>query len=197
MKTLGMEMTMFHYLYKINPFYKCVTVIVFAVALTFTSAASLNIGAFLTCLLLLATGSNKIIAGLKFCIPMLLIATGLFFSGVNIGGSSQTGLFLATRVMAFSGFGMVFSLTTNPYEFMQSLQKDARMPRKFAYGVLCAFNLVPYIKNEYHNARLALAVRGVRVTVFSMKPLFSMLVNSIRWSEMLSMAMQSKGFDEE
>jgi len=187
---------MFQYLYKINPFYKCITMIGLAVALTFTSTSNLNIVAFLACLLLLATGSDKIIAGLKFCIPMLLIAIGLFISGANIGGSSQSGLFLATRVMAFSGFGMVFSLTTDPYEFMRSLQKDARLPRKFAYGVLCAFNLVPYIKDEYQNARLALAVRGVKVTIFSMKPLFSMLVNSIRWSEMLSMAMQSKGFDE-
>ena len=187
---------MFQYLSKINPFYKCITVIVLAVALTFTSSSFVNIGAFFVCLLVLATGSNKLVAGLKFSIPMLLIAIGLFISGANIGGSSQSGLFMGSRVMAFSGFGMVFSLTTDPYEFMQSLRKDARLPRKFAYGVLCAFNLVPYIKDEYQNARLALAVRGVRVTIFSMKPLFSMLVNSIRWSEMLSMAMQSKGFDE-
>jgi energy-coupling factor transport system permease protein len=72
-----------------------------------------------------------------------------------------------------------------------------KLPRKFTYGILCAFNFMPYVKKEYDNARLALAVRGVKLSVFSMKPLFSMLVNSIRWSEMLSMAMQSKGFHEE
>ena len=186
---------MFKYLYKINPFYKCVTVIVLALALTFTTSAVLNLGVFVLCFLLLLTGSDKIVSALKLCIPMLLIAAGLFISGVQFGGTQQSGFFLATRVMAFAGFGMLFSLTTDPYAFMRSLQKDAKLPRKFAYGVLCAFNLVPYIRNEYNNARLALAVRGVKLSVFSTKPLFSMLVNSIRWSEMLSMAMQSKGFD--
>ncbi|MCL2437036.1 MAG: energy-coupling factor transporter transmembrane protein EcfT [Clostridiales bacterium] len=188
---------MFNYLYKINPFYKFVTVITLAILLTFTSSAMLNIGAFVICMLLLITGSDKIVSALKLCVPMLLIATGLFISGANIGGSQQDGLFLATRVVAFMGFGMVFSLTTDPYAFMKSLQKDAKLPRKFAYGVLCAFNLVPYIKEEYNNARLALAVRGVKLSIFSVKPLFSVLVNSVRWSEMLSMAMQSKGFDAE
>ena len=188
---------MFNYMHKINPFYKCVAVIALALMLTFTSSSTLNIGAFLICVLLLITGSNKIISALKLCIPMLLIATGLYISGANVGGSQQSGLFLATRVIAFMGFGMLFSLTTDPYDFMRSLQKDAKLPRKFAYGILCAFNLVPYIKSEYTNARLALAVRGVRLSVFSFKPLFSMLVNSIRWSETLSMAMQSKGFDGE
>ena len=187
---------MFNYLYKINPFYKFVIVFVLAISLTFTSSAVLNIGVFFVCMLLLITGSDKIISALKFCIPIVFIAAGLFVSGANIGGSRHSGLLLATRVIAFAGFGMVFSLTTPPYDFMRSLQKDAKLPRKFAYGILCAFNLVPYIKNEYNNARLALVVRGVKFGFLSTKPLFSMLVNSIRWSEMLSMAMQSKGFDE-
>ena len=188
---------MFNYLFNINPFFKFITVIVLALALTFTSSPWLNLGVFLTCILLLITGSNKIISALKFCTPILLMAVGLYVSGVNFGGNQQSGLFLATRILAFAGFGMVFSLTTEPYAFMKSLRTDARLPRKFAYGILCAFNLVPYIRQEYNSARLALAVRGVRVRVFSLKPLFSMLVNSVRWSEMLSMAMQSKGFHEE
>ena len=188
---------MFYYLHKINPFYKLVTVFVLAISLTFTSSATLNIATFLLCALLLVTGSRKILPALNFCIPMLFIATGLYISGTNIGGNEQSGLFLATRVVAFMGLGMLFSLTTDSYAFMRSLQTDAKVPRKFAYGILCAFNLVPYIKNEYHNARLALSVRGVRLYFFSIKPLFSVLVNSIRWSEMLSIAMQSKGFDEE
>ena len=187
---------MFNYMNKINPFCKFIAVIVLAIALTFTSSVALNTGVFFFCMLLLVTGSDKIISALKFCVPILFIAVGLYISGANIGGSRHSGLLLATRVIAFAGFGMVFSLTTAPYDFMRSLQKDAKLPRKFAYGILCAFNLVPYIKNEYNNARLALAVRGVKLSFFSTKPLFSMMVNSIRWSEMLSMAMQSKGFDE-
>ena len=187
---------MFNYLSKINPFYKFVTVITLALALTFTSSVLLNVVTFLVCFFLLLTGSKKMLSALKILIPILFMALGMYISGVNFGGTQQSGWFLATRIIAFSGFGMVFSLTTEPYEFMKSLRKDAKLPRKYAYGILCAFNLVPYIRNEYQQARLALEVRGVRGGMFSTKPLFSMLVNSIRWSEMLSMAMQSKGFND-
>ena len=188
---------MFTYLSKINPFYKFVAVIVLALALTFTTSVRLNLVTFGVCILLLLTGSKKILSAIKIFIPILFMAIGMYISGVNFGVDERSGWFLATRIIAFSGFGMVFSLSTDAHEFMRSLQKDAKLPRKYAYGILCAFNLVPYIRNEYNNARLALAVRGVRGGVFSLKPLFAMLVNSIRWSEMLSMAMQSKGFNEE
>ena len=187
---------MFNYLHKINPFYKFVTVIVLAVGLTFSPSVYLNVTTFVICIFLLITGSKKILTAIKVFIPILFMAIGLYISGVNFGGNLQSGMTMATRLIAFSGFGMVFSLTTDPYEFMKSLRKDGKLPRKFAYGVLCAFNLIPYIRNEYKNARLALSVRGVKHGVFSMKPLFSMLVNSVRWSEMLSMAMESKGFDD-
>jgi energy-coupling factor transport system permease protein len=77
------------------------------------------------------------------------------------------------------------------------MRKDAKLPRKFAYGMLCAVNLFPYIKNEYKNAQLAYLVRGVKLGPLSLKPIFSMLVNCFRWSETLSIAMFSKGFHEE
>ena len=101
------------------------------------------------------------------------------------------------RFFAFAGLGLLFSLTTNPYDLVKAMQKNAKLPRKFAYGMLCAINLMPYIKSEYNNAKLAFQVRGVRVSAFSIKPVFSMLVNCFRWSEVMSIAMFSKGFHEE
>ena len=37
-------------------------------------------------------------------------------------------------------------------------------------------------------------MRGIKVHALSFRPLFTMLVNSIRWSESVAMAMESKGF---
>ena len=197
------------YLYKANPFYKCVTVILCAVALSFTYSVMLNTAVFCVSILLIITGSDKIITALKFTLAVSLPAAGYLITGLYFGtnqetgmasiavSSLDTGLNLATRMFAFAGLGMVFSLTTNPYHFVESLQKDAKLKRKFAYGILCAFNLLPHIKNEFQNARLALQVRGATVSPFSLKPLFSTLVNSIKWSETLSIAMQSKGFHED
>ena len=197
------------YLHKVNPFYKCIAVVLLAVILSFTYSIILNVVVFSISVLLILTGSRRIITALKFILITTFPAvgyliTGLFFSSDNGTGmasiavsSLNTGLNLATRMYAFVGLGMVFALTTDPYSFVESLQKTAKLKRKFAYGILCAFNLIPYIKDEYLNAKLALQVRGVKVGFFSLKPLFSMLVNSIRWSESLSIAMQSKGFYED
>ena len=116
--------------------------------------------------------------------------------GVEMLSGKQAGLIMSTRFFAIAGFGLLFALTTNPYELIKSMQKDAKLPRKFAYGMLCAINLLPHIKNEYATAKLAFQVRGVRVSAFSIKPIFSMLVNCFRWSETLSIAMHSKGFHD-
>ena len=68
------------------------------------------------------------------------------------------------------------------------------LPPKFAYGILAALHLMPNLQREFKQVRLAFAARGIRVTAFSLKPVFTMLVNSIHWSESVAMAMESKGF---
>lgn len=186
-----------NYLSKINPFHKFISVLVLAILLAFSSSIAINVTTIVVCIILIATGSKKLLSALKLSIPIILMAIALYITGADYGGLREYGILLSTRIIAFFTLAMVFSLTTEPYDFMQSLQKDAKLPRKFAYGILCAFNLLPHMKNEYNNARLALAVRGVRMSVFNIKPIFSTMVNSVRWSEMLSIAMQSKGFNED
>ena len=74
---------MFNYLYKINPVYKFAAVLILAVALAFTHSVALNTGAFLFCLILLATGSRKILSALKFLAPIMMMAAGLYITGAN------------------------------------------------------------------------------------------------------------------
>jgi len=199
------------FLSSLNPFYKFVTIIVISTALALTRSMWLNIGVFGGSILLLVAGARprQWLRAVRLLIPITFFAFSIFMMGARFGSdvargfglaglsATQSGLNMATRVFAFAGLGILFSLTTNPYELITSLRKDAKLPRKFAYGMLCAINLLPYIKNEYSNAKLAFQARGVRISVFSIKPVFSMLVNCFRWSEVLSMAMFSKGFHEE
>jgi energy-coupling factor transport system permease protein len=152
----------------------------------------------------------------KFLLPAMLAAFSLFMSGLlysNSGTSaalessenfqvalnSSLSLYnamqLSTRVLAFAMLGILFTLTTDGELFIQSLMHQCHLSPKFAYGILAAFHLMPHIGEEYKNARRALRARGIRVTAFSMKPLFSSMVNCIRWSESIAMAMESKGFD--
>ncbi|MCL2381583.1 MAG: energy-coupling factor transporter transmembrane protein EcfT [Treponema sp.] len=199
------------FLSRLNPFYKFVCIIVFSTALAFTRSMWLNIGVFGVCVFLLVAGSKPTqwLRAAKVLIPVTFFAFSIFMTGARFGGEetggfgvarlsgAQAGLNMATRFFAFAGLGLLFSLTTNPYDLVKSMQKDAKMPRKFAYGMLCAINLLPHIKSEYKNAKLAFQVRGVKVSALSIKPVFSMLVNCFRWSEVLSLAMFSKGFHEE
>jgi len=199
------------FLSRLNPFYKFVFVVVVSTALAFTRLMWLNVWVFAACMFLLVLGAKprQWLRAIKFLIPVAFFAFSIFMTGARFGGEAtggfgvarlagtHAGLNMATRFFAFAGLGLLFSLTTNPYDLVKAMQKNAKLPRKFAYGMLCAINLMPYIKNEYINAKLAFQVRGVRVGVFSIKPVFSMLVNCFRWSEVMSIAMFSKGFHEE
>jgi len=199
------------FLSRLNPFYKFVFVVVVSTALAFTRVMWLNVWVFAACMFLLVLGAKprQWLRAIKFLIPVAFFAFSIFMTGARFGGEAtggfgvarlagtHAGLNMATRFFAFAGLGLLFSLTTNPYDLVKAMQKNAKLPRKFAYGMLCAINLMPYIKNEYINAKLAFQVRGVRVGVFSIKPVFSMLVNCFRWSEVMSIAMFSKGFHEE
>jgi energy-coupling factor transport system permease protein len=199
------------FLSRINPFFKFVFIIVFSTGFSFTRSMSLNIWVAAVCVFLLLIGARpkQWIRGGKFLIIVAIFAFGIFMTGARFGTEAtggigvsgltdtRAGLVMATRFFALAGLGLLFFLTTNPYDLIKSMQKDAKLPRKFAYGILCAINLLPHMKNEYINAKLAFQVRGVKVSACSIKPVFAMLVNCFRWSEVLSIAMFSKGFYED
>ncbi len=198
---------MSNFLYKLNPLYKCVAVLAVAVIFSFTNSVMINLAVFGISMLAIVLGSKKFLRGLFILLPLVPVGVGFLVTGLYFGtgnenagmisvASFETGLQLATRIFAFAGLGLVFSLTTNPTDFVKALHRQAGLPRKFAYGLLCALNILPYLKREYENSRLAIEIRGEKLHPLSLKPVFATLVNSIRWSETLSMAMKSKGFED-
>jgi len=199
------------FLSALNPFHKFVFVVAFSTGLAFTRSMWLNAWVFASCMILLIAGARprQWLRALKFLVPVAFFAFGIFMTGARFGGEATggflqasladgaAGLMMSTRFLAFAGLGLLFSMTTDPHALVKAMRRDARLPRKFAYGMLCAVNLLPHIRNEYICAKLAFQVRGVMVGALSPKPVFSMLVNCFRWSEVLSMAMISKGFHED
>ncbi len=177
-------------------------------------------GAALAGLLFFSAARPKHIAGLL--LPALLAAFGLFMMGLyyargssitaagmeNVGAmpymvraamsiNLYTGLQLSTRLLAFAGMGIMFALSTDREQFVFSLMHQCHMSPKFAYGILAAVNLLPQMLHEYKNVRTAFEVRNMKAGPLSTKVLFTMMVNSIRWSEAVAMAMESKGFCSE
>ena len=198
------------FLHRLNPFYKFVAIGFIATGLTFVHSFTINMWVLGLSIALFIIGTKPRLwwRALKIFIPLTVIGFGIFMSGLLWGdpsqsefgtitlASTQSGLNMLSRFFSFAGLGIIISLTTDPFSLIKSMQKDGHLPRKFAYGIMAAINLIPHMKAEYQNARLAFAVRGVRVSVLSTKVIFAMLVGCFRWSEMLAIAMHSKGFYE-
>ena len=193
---------------KINPFIKGVTILVCGILMALTSSWKLNLAVLIAALLALLLLSNcKLSSLVKTFVPVILLAGAVFVSGMSYGKSAaqsasiydvasmDSALLLSTRILAYVGMGMVFALSTDQKEFIMSLMHQAHVKPKFAYGVLAAVNLIPTLRREWDEVNLAYRARKKRTGLLPIGPLFNTLVNGIRWSENVAMAMESKGFD--
>lgn len=193
---------------KINPFIKVVTILVCGILMALTSSWKLNLAVLIAALLALLLLSNcKLSSLVKTFVPVLLLAGAVFVSGMSYGKSAaqsasiydvasmDSALLLSTRILAYVGMGMLFALSTDQKEFIMSLMHQAHVKPKFAYGVLAAVNLIPTLRREWDEVNLAYRARKKRTGLLPIGPLFNTLVNGIRWSENVAMAMESKGFD--
>ena len=75
-----------------------------------------------------------------------------------------------------------------------SLLRQFHLPQVFAYGLLAAWGAFPHMAMEYRKTKAAFRARGIRVFPVSPALLAPLLVKSVRWSDELSIAMESKGF---
>lgn len=193
---------------KINPFIKVVTILVCGILMALTSSWKLNLAVLIAALLALLLLSNcKLSLLVKTFVPVILLTGAVFVSGMSYGKSAaqsasiydvasmDSALLLSTRILAYVGMGMVFALSTDQKEFIMSLMHQAHVKPKFAYGVLAAVNLIPTLRREWDEVNLAYRARKKRTGLLPIGPLFNTLVNGIRWSENVAMAMESKGFD--
>lgn len=202
----------------LNPSVKAATALVCVVLLSFQYLVSLNLAVFFASLLLLFFSKVKLKRVLKLLLPAFLAALGLFVTGFFHGADESAaqlervaampyavraamsaGLYpalqLSTRLLAYAGFGMLFALSTDGEYFIFSLMHQCRLSPQFSYGILAAIRLMPNMVREFKTVRLAFRARGMQVRWFSLPPMFTMLVNSIRWSQCVAMAMESKGFN--
>lgn len=206
---------------KVNPSMKLITGMIAVILLAFQYIIPLNISVFAVSMLLVIFFSKVKFKRLLFIlIPALFAAFGLFLMGLyyaknnsvtaqelsdlsalpymlrsSMSQNFKTALQLSTRILAFAGIGTLFALTTDGEHLTASLIHQCKLKPKFAYGVLAAVNLMPNISSELQKVKLAYNVRGFKVSSLSFKVIFTMMVNSIRWSESVAMAMESKGFD--
>ena len=191
----------------LNPACKLIGLVVPTLLLAGLHHPAVNLAVFAVCLA--ARANVKVLAGAL--LPVLLVAVGMFSTGYHFhagagmpinaaaqaltGAAVWNGLVLGSRVLAFAGLGLLFVLTTDRILLVRSLQQQLRLPPVFAYGLLAAWGILPNMMEEYKRTRAAFAARGIRVFPVSPALLKPLLVKSVRWSEELSIAMESRGFD--
>ena len=104
-----------------------------------------------------------------------------------------TGLALGLRVVAIASVGAVFALTTDPTRLVDALVQQGRMPERFAFGALAAYQAVPHFAEDLATLRQARRIRGLRA---SWHPglLLGLLVLAIRHGDRMALAMDARAF---
>ena len=195
---------------KINPSYKAISILLSSLILGFFSSYKLNI--FVICLCVIFTFSSKRVdykKTIKILIPIIILSISFFMAGYKynaygVGGNKlktvlldyrfENGLNLGTRIGAYGFLGLCFSQSTDKFELIYSFRKNLKMPDEMCYGILSAINLLPKLKDDLEKVRLSYEIRGIKTNAFSMKPIFTLLVRSVRFSDNIAQAMEAKGF---
>ena len=183
-------------------------------ALTFVLASRRdpiwNLAAFVLSMIAILSSRVRVKTLLWLLVPVALAAVGMFFTGYRFAADGsmpvRSDLFLAggsrlwngmlqgSRVLAYAGLGYVFALTTDRIQLVKSFRRQFHLPQVFAYGLLAAWGVFPHMAQEFRRTKAAFRARGIHVLPVSPALLAPLLVKSVRWSEELSVAMESKGF---
>lgn len=180
-----------------NPTLKLAAVVIIALELSFTQVYSANL------MLIIASLVFLIWRGISGRRLFWLTLIPLFFAGTLVWslafqGTASTHFLIVifTRFFMYVYLGATLTLTTSPIQLIQSLEQNAHLPAKFAYGFLAAFNLLPKIKHEVITIRAAAQMYGVTLHVWSARLYFKVILSALSWSDQLASAMASHGFSE-
>lgn len=196
---------------KINPACKMLGILLPVLILAAVHDPVLNMIVFLVCVILMLASRVPARKLFMLMLPILLVALGMFFTGFYFRRQSHSpvnpdifkltdsafwnGAVMSSRVLVYAGLGFLFVLTTDKIQLVLSLQQQFRLPPVFTYGLLAAWNIFPNMVREYRKTRAAFLARGLRPWPTSPALLKPMLVKAVYWSEALSVAMESKGFN--
>ena len=142
--------------------------------------AALGVGLFNT---LFSPANLDATATVILTIGPFRITEQALMSGVSIG----------LRVLAIASVGAVFALTTESTKLVDSLVQQARVPERFAYGTLAAYQAIPRFAEDLATLRQARRIRGLRGG-WHPRLLVSLLVLAIRHGDRKALAMDARAF---
>jgi energy-coupling factor transport system permease protein len=142
--------------------------------------AALTIGLFNT--LFNAANADPLLAEIARIGPFRLTEPAL------AGGAG-----LAARVLAIAAVGVVFAQTTDATRLVDALVQQGRVPERFAYGALAAYQAIPRFAEDLATLRQARRIRGLPGS-WHPRILVGLLVLAIRHGDRLALAMDARAF---
>jgi energy-coupling factor transport system permease protein len=100
---------------------------------------------------------------------------------------------VAARIVAIAVIGVVIARTTDSTALVDALVQRARVPDRFAYGALAAYQALPRLAEDLTTLRQARRIRGLRGS-WHPRILVGLLVLAVRHGDRLALAMDSRGF---
>lgn len=104
---------------------------------------------------------------------------------------------LFTRIYAYIFLGATLTETTSVLALARSLEQNFKLPSKFTYGTLAAFNVIPKIHAEVNRIRLVGDMRHYHLSFYSPILYFKAILAAISWSNSLAEGMISHGYRED
>jgi energy-coupling factor transport system permease protein len=105
----------------------------------------------------------------------------------------STATALGLRVLAIASVGAVFALTTEPTRLVDALVQGARVPERFAYGALAAYQAIPRFAEDLTTLRQARRIRGLGGG-WHPRLLLGLLVLAIRHGDRVALSMDARAF---
>lgn len=105
----------------------------------------------------------------------------------------QAGLGMFLRIVAIATTAVAFRQTTDSTRLVDSLVRQGRVPARFGYGALAAYQAIPRLAEDLAALRASRRIRGMR---WSWHPrlLVGLLVRAIRHGDALALAMDARAF---
>jgi energy-coupling factor transport system permease protein len=103
------------------------------------------------------------------------------------------GTAIALRVFAIAAASVAFARTTDPTALADSLVQQARLPERFAYGALAAYQALPRLSNDLLSLRQARRIRGLRAS-WHPSVLVGLLALAVRHADRVAIAMDARAF---
>ncbi|WP_125710616.1 energy-coupling factor transporter transmembrane component T family protein [Companilactobacillus zhongbaensis] len=181
-----------------NPSLKLGLVLIISFELAFMQSviANLVVAALGLLYLLFKHVSIKKILWMFLVSIIPVFGTWFSFYAHGSGDAMHSAWLLSTRVYAYIFLGGILSYTGTVDELLGSLEQNCRLPSKFVYGTLGAFNFAPRVVVTVKQMKTAAMMRGEALHVWSPEIFFKSILISLRWSDNLSQAMVSHGFNE-